>query len=99
MIIEGRGFDIKGTHCPDRTIYVNRNAISIACDINAETKDITTVQYNSLVQLCFYLCNKYNIKSSNIKINRQYMETLCPGKYIVGRHKKLISEVYNITKL
>jgi N-acetyl-anhydromuramyl-L-alanine amidase AmpD len=47
---------------------------------NFEKQKITEAQIDTVVHLCAFLCDKYNINPERIKGHKDYAETLCPGK-------------------
>jgi hypothetical protein len=49
--------------------------------------------YNKLVDLCAYICDKYNIPSSQIFGHRDFMATACPGNVLYGMLPELRSDV------
>ncbi len=75
-----------------------------AGNVNAESIGIeneglyTSVQppavlYNRLVELCAYICDKYNIASSQIFGHRDFMATACPGNILYSKLPQLRSDV------
>lgn len=60
----------------------NRKSIGIECCHPDWTGKFTNATYNSLVNLCVYLCKKYNIKVSNLKRHYDITGKVCP-KYFV----------------
>ncbi|MCK2243845.1 MULTISPECIES: N-acetylmuramoyl-L-alanine amidase [unclassified Crossiella] len=49
----------------------------------------TTAQWNSLVQLCKYMCAQYRIPASQIFGHRDFNNTACPGNVLYGRLPEL----------
>ena len=49
--------------------------------------------YNKLVDLCAYICDQYNIASSQIFGHRDFMATACPGNILYGMLPELRSDV------
>lgn len=66
-------------------------AITIECSNNGGAPDwtISDKTYQSLINLCVYLCKKYNInpyfdgtKNGTITIHKMFSRTACPGPYL-----------------
>ncbi|GAA4020452.1 N-acetylmuramoyl-L-alanine amidase [Allokutzneria multivorans] len=53
----------------------------------------TTAQWNSLVQLCAYMCQKHGIASSQIFGHRDFNNTACPGNTLYARLPELRTAV------
>jgi len=62
---------------------------------NYEEQKLNKVQYDNLVNLLVYFCNKYDVTAQTIKGHKDYTETACPGEniYRILRDKSLINSV------
>ena len=67
-------------HAGNRT--ENRKSIGIECCHPDDSGKFTDATYNSLLDLCVYLCEKYNIPVSHIKRHFDITGKCCP-KYFV----------------
>ena len=68
-IMEGKSMNYPYAHCD--TNNMNKRSIWVSCNINAETPEPTTDQYESLVALCIHICSLYKIPSSRIVMHKQ----------------------------
>ncbi|GAA2274793.1 hypothetical protein GCM10009853_030960 [Glycomyces scopariae] len=78
-----------GSHCPDQ----NDQAIGIENEGTYTTAAPTSAQYNSLVQLCAYICAQYGLPATAIFGHRDYRATACPGDRFYGMIPQLRADV------
>jgi hypothetical protein len=96
-VYEGRPVRYAGD---TNTDYDPRGHLLISVIGNYEVQPFSEKQYQSLVRLLAYCCEKYKVDPSLIKGHRDYTETACPGKNIYQYLKdgSLISDVRALLK-
>lgn len=72
-IYRGRPENAVGAHCP----AANNHSIGICAEGNYMNEQMPEVQKQAIIELCKYICNKYNFKT--IYGHRELSETDCPG--------------------
>lgn len=72
-------------HSGNRT--ENRKSIGIECCHPDWSGEFTNATYNSLVDLCVYLCKKYGISVSNIKRHYDITGKICPKYFVEHREE------------
>jgi hypothetical protein len=82
-ILEGRNVFTQGETA---TEYNPEGHLLITCFGNFEEQEVTSKQYQSLVNLIVYSIKKFNIPADSIKGHKDFANTLCPGKNL---HKYL----------
>ncbi len=92
LVYEGRPVEYPGD---TNTDYDPTGHLLISVIGNYEVQEFTGEQYNALVKMLAYFCERFKIKPSLIKGHRDYTETACPGKniYIHLEDGSLISDV------
>ncbi|MEV4143707.1 N-acetylmuramoyl-L-alanine amidase [Amycolatopsis sp. NPDC049691] len=81
---------IEGAHCPGR----NTDSIGIENEGLYTSATPTQAQWDSLVQLCAYVCQQYGISVDDIKGHRDYFATECPGNQLYSMLPKLREDVF-----
>lgn len=72
---------------------VNSESIGIENEGLYTSVSPPTALYNKLVDLCAYICDKYDIAASQIFGHRDFMATACPGNVLYGMLPGLRSDV------
>jgi len=72
---------------------VNGESIGIENEGTYTSVSPPAALYNSLVDLCAYICDKYGIGSNQIFGHRDFMATACPGNVLYGMLPQLRSDV------
>lgn len=77
---EGRGIDKQGAHA----FGYNSNSVGICLIGNFEEDALSSDRWESLVQMCSFLCLQYGLEYTDIVGHRELpgASTLCPGKHI-----------------
>lgn len=73
QVYRGRPENSIGAHCKG----YNQSSLSICLQGNFEVEKVSKIQFEALIQLCQYLCNKHAI--STIKGHSELKSTSCPG--------------------
>lgn len=100
-IMEGRHYSLShlnngsgmvvGAHCPGQ----NDQSIGIENEGTYMSVGPTTALYNSLVDLCAYICYQYGISATRIYGHRDFLSTLCPGDVLYSMLPQLRTDVAN----
>lgn len=80
---------IRGAHCPGQ----NDVAIGIENEGNYMATQPPAKLWNSLVDLCAYVCSQYSIAPTEIDGHRDYYNTDCPGDVLYNLLPKLRTDV------
>jgi len=78
VVKQGRPDDMPGAHCP------GQNSVSLGiCVIgHMDAYPPTTKQYETLVNVCARLCQRYGLSHENIHGHREFRATRCPGRHM-----------------
>jgi hypothetical protein len=87
--LQARSGMVVGAHCPGQ----NDKAIGIENEGTYTSATPPAALYDQLVQFCAYICQQYNIPSSQIFGHRDYIATACPGDVLYGMLPQLRTDV------
>lgn len=76
---------VKGIHAGD----ANTDSQGIENEGLYTEEDVPDDLWNSLVELCSYICSQYGIAAEEIYGHRDFMSTECPGEVLYGRLPEL----------
>ncbi|EFH85564.1 Peptidoglycan-binding domain 1 protein [Ktedonobacter racemifer DSM 44963] len=79
--LQGGTSFVQGTHCP----VMNDSAIGIEDEGTYTSVLPPDALWNSLVDLCTYICQQYGLNANNIFGHRDFYDTECPGTQFYGR--------------
>jgi hypothetical protein len=79
----------QGVHAPG----ANTSSIGIENEGTYTSVGPTTALWNSMVQMCAYICQQYGISPSRIYGHRDFSSTACPGNTLYSRLPQLRNEV------
>lgn len=91
IIYRGRPENAVGVHCKG----YNTNTLGVCVQGNYMSETTTLLQEESIINLCIYLCKKYNINI--IKAHKESVSTECPGVYFQFKkiRKKSLEKMLN----
>jgi hypothetical protein len=89
LVLENGTRHVLGAHCDGE----NENSIGIENEGRYGTATPPAALYNKLVHLCAYICQQYNIPSSEIYGHRRFDATICPGDRFVELLPRLREDV------
>lgn len=90
--LQGGTTFVLGTHCP----VLNQSSIGIEDEGTYTSILPPDALWNSLVNLCTYICQQYGLTAADIYGHRDFYNTECPGTALYGRLPALRSEVANL---
>jgi hypothetical protein len=73
QVYSGRPENAMGAHCKG----YNTSSLGVCMQGNYDIEKVSEIQFEALIELCQYLCDKYRI--STIKGHRELNATTCPG--------------------
>ncbi|HEX6290498.1 MAG TPA: N-acetylmuramoyl-L-alanine amidase [Herpetosiphonaceae bacterium] len=88
-VLRGGTSHVRGAHCDGQ----NDVAVGIENEGTYTSVQPPQVLYNQLVALCAYICQQYDIPSSQIYGHRDFNATQCPGDQLYAMLPKLRSDV------
>jgi N-acetyl-anhydromuramyl-L-alanine amidase AmpD len=88
-VLQGGTRHVRGAHCD------GQNDVAVGIENQGTYTSVQPPQalYNQLVALCAYICQQYNIPSSQIYGHRDFNATECPGEQLYAMLPKLRSDV------
>lgn len=88
-VLQGGTSHVRGAHCDGQ----NDVAVGIENEGTYTSVQPPQVLYNQLVAMCTYICQQYNIPSSQIYGHRDFNATACPGDKLYAMLPQLRADV------